>query len=332
MKAISLARSYWLSSEPGPRRIDQIRNRIAWVCCICFFFMVPLEYASLQWLRTERGTWLILRAQEADSLTVVLSFVWSLLVLGTTVLFLITGCLSRFAYEKRSRNSRLHVLDLVYYTAWIQTLTMLVSIIFYLWPNGAESVWLTVIDPYLPHMWMLLASLVLFQHKLRDLGFGKTNTRFWLLVPVISVLVYGLVYFFLDRWVTEPVAHFFSLELSSWREESISQDVRVARETGWEASLCQLVMLGMIGPAAEEILFRGVLQQMITRCLGVATGIILSAALFALFHVDVALLGPLFILGLILSCFRVWFNSLWAPVLFHILNNSISVILEWVQV
>lgn len=321
----------WQMTDLKTHRLDEVRDGIAWLLCFCFFIMVPLEFASLEWIKTGKGTWLILQAQELDPLMSILSFLWSSAVLVGTILFLLLGCWSRFSYEREQRDEGLNGLDIAYYSSWIQTLSMFVSFVFYCWPSFGEISWISLVSPYMTQMWMCLLGFLLFRHGWKSLGMTRPNRGFWLFVPLVILAVYLLVYFYLDRMITEPIAQYFSLELSSWREESISHEIRQAQQMGWLTSAMQLLMLGLIGPVAEEIFFRGALQQVVSRWVGAGAGIFLSAALFALFHVDVALLAPLFVLGFLLACFRVWFKNLWAPILFHVLNNSVSVVLDWLH-
>ncbi|MBA4602010.1 CPBP family intramembrane metalloprotease [Thermoactinomyces sp. AMNI-1] len=86
-------------------------------------------------------------------------------------------------------------------------------------------------------------------------------------------------------------------------------------------------MIGLVGPVAEEI-FSGPDQTWGGKTFRHGLGIFLSAASFSLFHMDVAMLAPLFVLGLILSLLRYWTGQLWAPIVFHVMNNFIVLIFE----
>lgn len=309
---------------PRPQKTStKVQLISAWMMFLSFITMIPMEYASLDWEKTSAGTW---RIVEGDHLSLSLALAYGLWALWTVVgagIFLVAGIVNRFTYEHSQ--AEITWRDLIYFLAWVQCLSLLLSFPFELFPGVGGS--LSLLYPYLPHLIILGLGLILFRHRLYLLGFHRPNSYGWMVFAII--LLYVFVFFqWIDQWVTHPVARYFSLELDSWREESISQGIHEAGTSGWGALTGQIVMLGMIGPIAEELLFRGVLQEVLQRRLGVWVSVLLSSALFALFHVDVALLAPLLVLGLILGSLKAVFRSLWAPILFHMINNTTSVIME----
>lgn len=102
----------------------------------------------------------------------------------------------------------------------------------------------------------------------------------------------------------------------------------MAEQSGWLPLLSQGLLVALIGPVGEEVMFRGVLQQALAERIGQPVSILLTALLFTMFHVDVVMFAPLLVLGLILGILRAAFRSLWAPILFHVVNNSASVLLD----
>ncbi|MEQ1631110.1 MAG: type II CAAX endopeptidase family protein [Planctomycetota bacterium] len=81
------------------------------------------------------------------------------------------------------------------------------------------------------------------------------------------------------------------------------------------------VVLG--APLAEELLFRGWLQQALEALLGARAALLTSAALFGLVHgLDYAL--PLTAVGLFLGWLRNRYGSLSAPMLAHALHNGLT--------
>lgn len=317
----------WLNVGMGIKNIQAMRNGIAWVMCICFFAILPLEYASLQWIETEQGTWQIFRDDLLPTLGLAwISFIRLLVILVGSFIFLLLGFYDRFEFERHQFLAEISPIHLAYYTAWIQAGVMIGSIPF-LWING-EGEWYQAIFPYLPHFWMLILGVILFQRSLRQIGFQSLSWLKWVQILLVSIVIYGWATFFMDAWITKPVADFFQLELVSWREDTINQGIDQANSQGALSLFFQWLMIGFIGVFAEEFLFRGVIYETIKNYSGKWIGILLSATLFALFHVDIVLLAPLLALGIILGGLKVYFNSLWAPIIFHMLNNSLSV---WIQ-
>ncbi|TCS95435.1 CPBP family intramembrane glutamic endopeptidase [Hazenella coriacea] len=318
----------WVHLWDGMKKVHFIRNGIAWVMCVCFFAMLPLEYASLQWIETDEGMWQIFRQDQFSSLGFALvSFIRILVILVGSFIFLLLGIYDRFQFERNRSLNQITLLDLVYYTAWIQTGVMVGSIPF-LWMDG-EVEWINDLLPYLPHVWLVVLGVILFHRSFSQIGLRSINMMKWIQILLISVVLYGWVTFFLDSWITKPVADFFHIELMSWREETINQGIDVATVRGPLFLFFQWLMIGLIGVFAEEFFFRGMIYEAIANDTGKWMGVLFSSSLFALFHVDIALLAPLFVLGLILGGLKVYFKSLWAPIIFHVLNNSMSV---WIQI
>lgn len=83
------------------------------------------------------------------------------------------------------------------------------------------------------------------------------------------------------------------------------------------------VIMGVIfAPIVEEIFFRGFLFQGFRQKYGLIGGGLLSAAIFAIGHLDPAALIPTFILGLLLAYMYHRSNSIWPGVILHFLVNA----------
>ena len=87
-----------------------------------------------------------------------------------------------------------------------------------------------------------------------------------------------------------------------------------------------VLMVVLVGPTVEELVFRGALQEGLAARFGVRSAIVVQAALFAAFHRSWWLLVPTFILGLVLGWLAERQNSLWPPMALHALYNAITVV------
>jgi len=87
-----------------------------------------------------------------------------------------------------------------------------------------------------------------------------------------------------------------------------------------------VLMVVLIGPTVEELVFRGALQEGLAARFGVGTAIVVQAALFAAFHRSWWLLVPTFILGVVLGWLAERRDSLWPPIALHALYNAITVV------
>ncbi len=87
------------------------------------------------------------------------------------------------------------------------------------------------------------------------------------------------------------------------------------------------VTVAVLGPVAEELLFRGGVQTDLSRRYshqGWFVPIAFSALVFALIHMNPAQMPAAFILGLVLGFAYWWTGSLVAPILIHVFNNSFA--------
>ncbi|MCT0225145.1 CPBP family intramembrane glutamic endopeptidase [Synechococcus sp. CS-1328] len=90
------------------------------------------------------------------------------------------------------------------------------------------------------------------------------------------------------------------------------------------ALLCFAVTAMVLAPLFEETLFRGVLLPVLARRFGDTGAVLGSAALFALAHLSLGELAPLFVLGLGLGWLRLRSGRLGACVLMHGLWNALT--------
>lgn len=88
-----------------------------------------------------------------------------------------------------------------------------------------------------------------------------------------------------------------------------------------------VIALVVLAPIAEEIFFRGVAFNALRREAGRRWAYVGSALLFAVIHLDIVVLVPLFLLGLALAWVYERTNSLLAPIALHATVNAISVVL-----
>ncbi len=86
----------------------------------------------------------------------------------------------------------------------------------------------------------------------------------------------------------------------------------------------------VIAPFVEEIFFRGFLFQGFRAKYGWISGMLLSAGIFAIAHLDLVALIPTFILGILLAYLYHRTNSIWPGMIVHMLVNSSSLIVLYV--
>jgi membrane protease YdiL (CAAX protease family)/Flp pilus assembly protein TadD len=88
-----------------------------------------------------------------------------------------------------------------------------------------------------------------------------------------------------------------------------------------------VVSVVFFAPMAEEVLFRGLLFGALQKWLSTRSTILVTAALFALIHMQAIYFLPIFLLGLLCGWARHKSGSLAVPMSLHVLNNGISLLL-----
>ena len=88
-----------------------------------------------------------------------------------------------------------------------------------------------------------------------------------------------------------------------------------------------LFMIAVLPALGEELLFRGVIQRILTDLTrNMHLGIWLSAALFSALHFQFFGFLPRMALGAMFGYLLVWSGTLWLPILAHFINNALAVI------
>ena len=108
-------------------------------------------------------------------------------------------------------------------------------------------------------------------------------------------------------------------------EPAVQQAVQMVMATEHPVEVgLQIVSVVIMAPIAEELLFRGILFNTIKHAGYPLAGMFASAALFALVHGSVALMLPLFVMGLALAWVYEKSGSIIAPIVMHATFNAIN--------
>jgi membrane protease YdiL (CAAX protease family) len=117
----------------------------------------------------------------------------------------------------------------------------------------------------------------------------------------------------MDHWLPIP-----SAEMQAFGEAFVT--------LGAEPTTAVLLFLGAaLAPAlAEECLFRGVLLQSLRPHLSPRWSVVVSAAVFSAYHLNLYQLPTTFVVGLALGTVVVLSGSIWPAVLLHLLHNALA--------
>ena len=89
----------------------------------------------------------------------------------------------------------------------------------------------------------------------------------------------------------------------------------------------KLVLVALTPALFEEVFFRGMLQRSFERAWGAAAGIVVTGVLFGLFHFRFSQALPLIVIGLYLAYLAWRCNSIWVPVVVHLVNNAAALLI-----
>jgi membrane protease YdiL (CAAX protease family) len=88
-----------------------------------------------------------------------------------------------------------------------------------------------------------------------------------------------------------------------------------------------LLTIGIVAPIAEELLFRGLVFHMFNRHMNVKVALIVQGLLFGAFHMNLVQGVYASVLGIVLGIAYLLTGSLWIPIIIHIVNNSVALLL-----
>jgi len=116
-----------------------------------------------------------------------------------------------------------------------------------------------------------------------------------------------------------------------WMQNSESQANKITEAflstTSVSTLFLNIMMIGILPAVGEELLFRGIVQQLFKKMYGNAHAAIwISAAIFSALHLQFFGFLPRLVLGAMFGYMLEWSGSLWLPVFAHFINNATAVI------
>lgn len=161
-----------------------------------------------------------------------------------------------------------------------------------------------------------LFSLNKYRVSWRTLGFRRPNaSHLFLLAPLIFALDWGF-----------GTAYHYIVSL--FGPEALIPEQEYIEELFEEAPFNPLLYFDIvvITPIVEEILFRGFILAWLTLALGNLKGMIIASALFALVHLDLDVMPPIFVSGMLIAWLYMRTGSLWPPIAMHALSNAVATV------
>lgn len=95
--------------------------------------------------------------------------------------------------------------------------------------------------------------------------------------------------------------------------------------------IVMLLIIGILGPVSEELVFRGIIYQGYKKTGTVFQALCLSALLFALMHMNFNQAAYAVVIGILLVLLVEATGSLWGSIIFHVVFNSQQVCLMYLS-
>ncbi len=160
-------------------------------------------------------------------------------------------------------------------------------------------------------------SIVRFREPFSSLGFVKTSgfkpyifaVAMWIVgLSVLMLWVQALVWFGVDVLVPPDTA-------------------KQALDEADGSIVATIFLVGIIGPMAEEIFFRGFVLPGLMKKFGMIWALVISSVVFGLFHIDPGAIVPTFALGLALGWVYIKTGSIWPAMFAHGMHNTVAVLI-----
>lgn len=158
----------------------------------------------------------------------------------------------------------------------------------------------------------LVISSLLTIAILAKMGIGIARTQ-WVLPNAKELVGYIALLLCLMAWVDLLLS---ILDLPDWNNQLMY---------GLMKSPWGIFSITLLGPIAEEFVFRGGVTERLLSRVKPAVAIGLSALVFGLVHVNPPQVIGAGLLGALLAHSYIKTRSLWIPVILHVINNSMAV-------
>ncbi|MFO0970837.1 MAG: type II CAAX endopeptidase family protein [Candidatus Saccharimonadales bacterium] len=199
----------------------------------------------------------------------------------------------------------------LYFTAQLLGLAIILPFIRFSPSKNAQSM-LLLIGVFVAFLILLTTGMKLLRFRWRDIGVSAGKLRYVGLVPVAFALY--IVASSLLMSVAQQIPGFNSDQ---------AQDIGLAA-SGGHSTILAFVVLVVITPLFEEMLFRGVLFHGLRKRLPLVVSAFITSFAFALAHGQANVAVDTFALGILLCLLAEYSKSLLPAVLLHALKNFLA--------
>lgn len=189
----------------------------------------------------------------------------------------------------------------------------------------AQQVALVAVPAALVHL--------LYRGSGRELGLRLPDARSWrrlgigALVALALLPINDLIETLTTHWLLDPKRVPFAPLLRQLSEQASAIQLLAEIRAHPVPLFLLILIIGVIGPVAEEVFFRGLAYNVLKRRFGVPAGILFSAVFFSAIHGNPLAFFPILLMGIVLAMAYERTGSLAVPIGIHCANNLLVVLL-----
>jgi membrane protease YdiL (CAAX protease family) len=139
---------------------------------------------------------------------------------------------------------------------------------------------------------------------------------------LVAALILGATAGALPSWLVEQLSDY-----TGW-EMGIQGMIEGMNDAALPARVAMCLVVAGVAPVCEELIFRGFLWKAVERSAPPVVAWIATSVLFAAYHLDPMQVLAVLPLGVVLGWLRWRSGSLWAPMIFHVVNNGLALVLS----
>ena len=194
--------------------------------------------------------------------------------------------------------------------------------------QGISSIFMFVVPPIVYYY------ITRKENRMQALGLRRLSSPWWLIIVALALMFVSIpVTTTLTTWNEGMHLGGAFSGLEAWMKEleetAKALTDKMANVDTIGGLLLNLLVIALIPAVGEEMTFRGVLQQSLTRRMNPHVAIFLSAAIFSFFHFQFFGFFPRLFLGILLGYMFYITGSLWTSILMHFVNNGAAVTLYY---
>ena len=151
----------------------------------------------------------------------------------------------------------------------------------------------------------------------KQFGFSKNN-----LIKLLMWISGGYFCIFVISAMYEFIMKLFGIEIEM---QMVTNELQKYKDI--KSIIIVILIVGIIMPVLEELIFRGILYQALRSKLSIFFSIFISSLIFAVIHINLLYIFPIMIIGIVCAYAFEKTKNILIPIVIHVVNNLFTVII-----